>query len=104
MMPVARSDNMVPRSGNMVLNLRLSFITAQDQVLFTQLFKSAAETKTTLSGEKARDLLLGSGLDKSTLSYIWFVSPSLLCGILANVVGLLLIPQDLGISTFLNSH
>jgi hypothetical protein len=73
-------------------------------VLFKQLFNSAAGTKMTLSREEARDILLRSGLDASTFSYIWFVSSLLVCGILANVIGLMPIPQDRGISTFLNSH
>ncbi|CAK7232050.1 actin organization and endocytosis protein [Sporothrix bragantina] len=53
-------------------NIRLSFITAQDQAKFETLFKSAVgESQTTMSGEKARDLLLRSRLDGDSLSQIW---------------------------------
>jgi actin cytoskeleton-regulatory complex protein PAN1 len=56
-------------------NIRLSFISAQDQAKFESVFKSAVgETgQTTMSGEKARDLLLRSRLDGDSLSHIWFV-------------------------------
>ncbi|KAI1505549.1 hypothetical protein F5X99DRAFT_368427 [Biscogniauxia marginata] len=53
-------------------NIRLSFITAQDQGKFETLFKSAVgDGRTTMSGEKARDLLLRSRLDGDSLSHIW---------------------------------
>ncbi|KAI1206565.1 uncharacterized protein F4807DRAFT_438459 [Annulohypoxylon truncatum] len=53
-------------------NIRLSFITAQDQAKFETLFKSAlGEGQNTMSGEKARDLLLRSRLDGDSLSHIW---------------------------------
>ncbi|KAI0597633.1 hypothetical protein F4775DRAFT_593102 [Biscogniauxia sp. FL1348] len=53
-------------------NIRLSFITAQDQGKFETLFKSAVgEGQMTMSGEKARDLLLRSRLDGDSLSHIW---------------------------------
>jgi hypothetical protein len=53
-------------------NIRLSFITAQDQAKFETLFKSAVgDGQTTMSGEKARDLLLRSRLDGDSLSHIW---------------------------------
>jgi hypothetical protein len=73
-------------------------------VLFTELFKSAVGKETTLSGEKARDYLLQSGLDSSTSSYIWLVSTLLVYDIHANIVGRLPTPQDLGNSAFLNSR
>ncbi|KAL1837510.1 hypothetical protein VTJ49DRAFT_3695 [Mycothermus thermophilus] len=61
-----------PRRANTVPNIRLSFITAQDQARFETLFKSAVgENQTTMSGEQARDLLLRSQLDGDTLSHIW---------------------------------
>ncbi|KAL2270381.1 hypothetical protein VTJ83DRAFT_2565 [Remersonia thermophila] len=61
-----------PRRTNKVPNIRLSFITAQDQAKFETLFKSAVgESQTTMSGEQARDLLLRSQLDGDTLSHIW---------------------------------
>ncbi|KAI0024903.1 hypothetical protein F4780DRAFT_723501 [Xylariomycetidae sp. FL0641] len=56
-------------------NIRLSFITAQDQGKFETLFKSAVgEGQTTMSGERARDLLLRSRLDGDALSHIWTLS------------------------------
>ncbi|KAK4123186.1 hypothetical protein N657DRAFT_664252 [Parathielavia appendiculata] len=61
-----------PRKSNKVPNIRLSFITAQDQAKFETLFKSAVgDGQTTMSGEKARDLLLRSRLDGDSLSHIW---------------------------------
>ncbi|KAJ4304095.1 actin organization and endocytosis protein [Collariella sp. IMI 366227] len=61
-----------PRHANKVPNIRLSFITAQDQAKFETLFKSAVgDGQTTMSGEKARDLLLRSRLDGDSLSQIW---------------------------------
>lgn len=60
------------RPTNKIPNIRLSFITAQDQAKFETLFKSAVgEGSTTMSGEKARDLLLRSRLDGDSLSHIW---------------------------------
>ena len=52
-------------------NIRLSFITAQDQAKFETLFKSAVGDGQTLSGDKSRDLLLRSKLDGNSLSQIW---------------------------------
>ncbi|GAB1320166.1 actin organization and endocytosis protein [Madurella fahalii] len=61
-----------PRKANKVPNIRLSFITAHDQAKFETLFKSAVgDGQTTMSGEKARDLLLRSRLDGDSLSHIW---------------------------------
>jgi len=63
-----------PRKTNKIPNIRLSFITAQDQSKFETLFKSAVgDGQTTMSGEKARDLLLRSRLDGDALSHIWYV-------------------------------
>lgn len=60
-----------PKS-NKIPNIRLSFITAADQAKFETLFKSAvAENESTMSGDKARDLLLRSRLDGESLSAIW---------------------------------
>lgn len=59
------------QSGVKIPNIRLSFITAQDQAKFETLFKSAVGNEQTLSGEKSRDLLLRSKLDGNTLSQIW---------------------------------
>lgn len=62
----------VDRAPNKIPNIRLSFITAQDQAKFETLFKSAVgDGLTTMSGEKARDLLLRSKLDGDSLSHIW---------------------------------
>lgn len=57
---------------NKIPNIRLSFITAQDQAKFETLFKSAVgDGSMTMSGEKARDLLMRSRLDGDSLSLIW---------------------------------
>jgi hypothetical protein len=55
-------------------NIRLSFITAQDQTKFEQLFKSAVGNDQALSGDKAKDLLLRSKLPGDALSQIWMLS------------------------------
>ncbi|KAI0005725.1 hypothetical protein F4779DRAFT_620947 [Xylariaceae sp. FL0662B] len=60
-----------PKPANKIPNIRLSFITAQDQAKFETLFKSAVGDGMTMSGEKARDLLLRSRLDGDALSHIW---------------------------------
>ncbi|KAH8674022.1 hypothetical protein BX600DRAFT_486744 [Xylariales sp. PMI_506] len=60
------------KPANKIPNIRLSFITAQDQSKFETLFKSAVgDNQMTMSGEKARDLLLRSRLDGDALSHIW---------------------------------
>ncbi|TRX94816.1 hypothetical protein FHL15_004277 [Xylaria flabelliformis] len=70
-----------PRKTNKIPNMRLSFITAQDQTKFETLFKSAVgENNTTMSGEKARDLLLRSRLDGDSLSHIWTLSDTTRAG------------------------
>lgn len=61
-----------PTSTSKIPNIRLSFITAQDQAKFEQLFKSAAGTDQALSGPKARDLLMMSKLSGDMLSQIWY--------------------------------
>jgi hypothetical protein len=63
-----------PKTASKIPNIRLSFITAQDQAKFEQLFKAAAGDSQTLDGEKARDLLLRSKLSGSDLSKIWVLS------------------------------
>ncbi|KAH6668378.1 hypothetical protein B0J14DRAFT_704048 [Halenospora varia] len=55
-------------------NIRLSFLTANDQAKFEQLFKSAAGGEATLSGDKSKDILLRSRLDSSILSQIWMLA------------------------------
>lgn len=62
-----------PRS-NKIPSIRLSFITAQDQAKFEQLFKSAVGDGQALSGEKSKDLLLRSKLPGDALSQIWTLS------------------------------
>ncbi|PGH04746.1 actin cytoskeleton-regulatory complex protein PAN1 [Polytolypa hystricis UAMH7299] len=62
------------QQGSKIPTMRLSFITAQDQARFEQLFKSAVGDSQTLDGEKARDLLLRSKLPGSDLSNIWVLS------------------------------
>ncbi|EME39148.1 hypothetical protein DOTSEDRAFT_38392 [Dothistroma septosporum NZE10] len=63
-----------PKSGNKIPNIRLSFITAQDQAKFEQLFKSATAGEQALSGEKAKDLLIRSKLDGNSLAQVWTLS------------------------------
>ncbi|KJX94560.1 actin cytoskeleton-regulatory complex protein pan1 [Zymoseptoria brevis] len=62
------------KPGTKIPNLRLSFITAQDQAKFEQLFKSATGGEQALSGDKARDLLIRSKLDGNSLAQIWTLS------------------------------
>ncbi|KAI3283263.1 hypothetical protein CBS147309_1313 [Penicillium roqueforti] len=63
-----------PKTGSKIPNIRLSFITAQDQARFEQLFKSAVGDSKTMDGDKARDLLLRSKLTGGDLSKIWVLS------------------------------
>ncbi|KAF4335127.1 NLRC3, partial [Fusarium beomiforme] len=66
---------------NKIPNIRLSFITAQDQAKFETLFKSAVgEAGMTMSGEKARDLLMRSRLDGDSLSHIWTLADTTRAG------------------------
>jgi hypothetical protein len=70
------ADSSVPppvpaKSGSKIPSIRLSFITAQDQAKFEQLFKSAAGDSQALSGDQARDLLLRSKLPGDALGHIW---------------------------------
>lgn len=58
-------------AGARIPKQRLSFITADDQAKFEQLFKSAVGNNQALSGDKARDLLMRSKLSGNTLSDIW---------------------------------
>ncbi|KAL2824334.1 hypothetical protein BJY01DRAFT_256484 [Aspergillus pseudoustus] len=61
-------------SGGRIPNIRLSFITAQDQAKFEQLFKSAVGDSQAMSGDKAKELLLRSNLSGNDLSRIWVLS------------------------------
>lgn len=62
----------VPAKGSKIPNIRLSFITAQDQAKFEQLFKSAVGDAQALSGDQARDLLMRSKLPGDALGHIWY--------------------------------
>lgn len=64
----------VPAKTSKIPNIRLSFITAQDQAKFETLFKSAVGTAQALSGDQARDLLMRSKLPGDALSHIWYVA------------------------------
>ncbi|KAF2842975.1 hypothetical protein M501DRAFT_1005680 [Patellaria atrata CBS 101060] len=70
--PVQEQNSGPARSK--IPNIRLSFITAQDQAKFEQLFKSAVGNDQALSGEKAKDLLMRSKLPGESLSQIWTLS------------------------------
>jgi hypothetical protein len=61
----------VPAKSSKIPSIRLSFITAQDQSKFEQLFKSAVGDSQALSGDQARDLLMRSKLPGDALSHIW---------------------------------
>lgn len=65
-----------PKTGSRIPSIRLSFITAQDQARFEQLFKSAVGDSQAMDGEKARDILMRSKLPGSDLSKIWILSDS----------------------------
>ena len=67
----ARGRRASKSKGAKIPNIRLSFITAQDQAKFETLFKSAVGDGQTLSGDKSRDLLMRSKLDGNSLSQIW---------------------------------
>jgi hypothetical protein len=71
--PAGRRGEAKPKPTK-IPNIRLSFITAADQAKFETLFNSAVgESTMTMSGEKARDLLMRSRLDGDSLSHIWYV-------------------------------
>ncbi|MCJ1436060.1 actin organization and endocytosis protein [Xylographa pallens] len=61
-------------SGVKIPKIRLSFLTAQDQAKFEQLFKSAVGDGQALDGDKVRDLLIRSKLSGSDLMHIWVLS------------------------------
>ena len=71
--PVSKPVSQAQPSGRKIPSIRLSFITAQDQAKFEELFKSAVGSEQALSGDKARELLLRSKLPGDTLSQIWYV-------------------------------
>ncbi|KAK7734423.1 actin organization and endocytosis protein [Botryosphaeria dothidea] len=61
-------------TGSKIPSIRLSFITAQDQTKFEQLFKSAVGNGQAMSGDQARDLLMRSKLSGDALAHIWTLS------------------------------
>ncbi|MCJ1243841.1 actin organization and endocytosis protein [Trapelia coarctata] len=61
-------------TGTKIPKIRLSFLTAQDQAKFEQLFKSAVGDGQALDGDKVRDLLIRSKLPGSDLMHIWVLS------------------------------
>ncbi|MCJ1404995.1 actin organization and endocytosis protein [Xylographa trunciseda] len=61
-------------SGVKIPKIRLSFLTAQDQAKFEQLFKSAVGNGQALDGDRVRDLLVRSKLPGSDLMHIWVLS------------------------------
>ena len=69
--PARGRRSLQAKAGAKIPSIRLSFITAQDQAKFEQLFKSAVGEGQTLSGDKSRDLLMRSKLDGDSLSQIW---------------------------------
>lgn len=74
--PTTTTTTTAPNASK-IPNIRLAFITAADQAKFETLFKSAVgENELTMSGDKARDLLLRSRLDGDSLSHIWCVHPT----------------------------
>jgi len=72
--PAQPAPSVGGKRSNKIPNIRLSFITAQDQAKFEQLFKSAVGDGQALSGDKAKDLLLRSKLPGDALSQIWSVA------------------------------
>ncbi|KAA8913511.1 actin cytoskeleton-regulatory complex protein pan1 [Sphaerosporella brunnea] len=52
-------------------NIRLSFITSDDQAKFEQLFKAAVGGEQALSGDRARTILMKSNLPATDLHMIW---------------------------------
>ena len=72
--PAPASSSSASKRETRIPNVRLSFITAQDQAKFEQLFKSATGGEQALSGDKAKDLLLRSKLDGNSLAQVWGLS------------------------------
>lgn len=63
-----------PSHSTKIPNMRLSFITAQDQAKFEQVFKSAVGDAQSMDSDTAKDLLMRSKLPGSELSKIWVLS------------------------------
>lgn len=62
------------KATSRIPSIRLSFITAKDQAQFETLFRSAVGDGQSMSGDKARDILLRSDLEGNVLSQIWYGS------------------------------
>lgn len=93
--PAATPSSAPAPKSNKIPNIRLSFITAADQVKFETLFKSAVgDNDTTMSGEKARDLLMRSRLDGDALSHIWYADKEE--NLTKGTTQLISSPQDFG--------
>ncbi|CAG8600471.1 2134_t:CDS:2 [Funneliformis mosseae] len=58
--------------GPSIPNVRLAFITAADQTKFEQLYIQGCAGGKYLTGEGAKEILLKSKLDATTLAQIWF--------------------------------
>lgn len=68
-------------------NIRLSFISAEDQTKFDHLFRTAVpKGENSISGDGARDILMRSGLQPVTLAEIWTLADT-------NKLGALLFPE-----------
>lgn len=68
-------------------NIRLSFITAQDQAKFETLFRSSVpKGSNTISGNNCRNILMRSGVPPSKLANIWTLCDT-------NKAGELLFPE-----------
>lgn len=76
--PASNNAVPVPSNTRKIPSIRLSFITAQDQAKFEELFKSAVGSEQSLSGDKARELLLRSKLPGDVLSNIWYGTVSMI--------------------------
>ncbi|KAI5813117.1 hypothetical protein BZA77DRAFT_130413 [Pyronema omphalodes] len=72
-----------PLNNNIKIpNVRLSFVTQDDQTKFEQLFKAAVETGQALSGDRARTILMKSGLPATDLHQIWTLADTTKSGAL----------------------
>ncbi|KAF1815769.1 hypothetical protein P152DRAFT_511860 [Eremomyces bilateralis CBS 781.70] len=72
----AQTASPAPSAGlkSKIPNIRLSFITSEDQAKFEQLFKSAVGNEQSLSGDQAKDLLMRSNLPGEDLANIWTIA------------------------------
>ncbi|KAI5798175.1 hypothetical protein FPQ18DRAFT_420102 [Pyronema domesticum] len=80
-----QSTPTAPRAANnniKIPNVRLSFVTQDDQTKFEQLFKAAVDNGQALSGDRARTILMKSGLPASDLHQIWTLADTTKSGAL----------------------